>query len=276
MIGARRRRPAISHHPAIQGRRSHRLPPPRVKEYRNDGRPHSGHGSTRSKAKSDLCWYVASEDGVYFLSDALISLIPIYGPWIIFGIVAFESAGVPLPGETILVAAALLAATTVQMNIVVVVLAAAAVAIVGDGMGYMVGRRLGLPFLPRYGRYIRLDEDRLMIGRYLFFQYGNAVVFFGRFIAVLRMFAALLAGANSMPAGRFFFFNITGGICWACLFGFGAYAVGAEIYKISGVLSVISLGLFIAGGYALSIFVRRNEAVLRRRAEEALSGCSSG
>ena len=100
-------------------------------------------------------------------------------------------------------------------------------------------------------------------------------MFFGRFIAVLRMFAALLAGANSMPAGRFFF-NITGGVCWACLFGFGAYAVGAEIYKISGTLSVISLGLFIAGGYALSIFIRRNEVTLRRRAEVALSDHSCG
>ena len=210
------------------------------------------------------------------LSAALINLIPIYGPLTIFGIVAFESAGVPLPGETILVAAALLAATTGQININVVVLAAAAGAIVGDGTGYMVGRRLGLPFLRRYGRYIRLDEDRLLIGRYLFFQYGNAVVFFGRFIAVLRMFAALLAGANGMPAGRFFFFNITGGVCWACLFGFGAYAVGAEIYKISGTLSVISLGLFIAVGYAFSIFIRRNEVTLRRRAEVALSDHSCG
>jgi membrane protein DedA with SNARE-associated domain len=205
------------------------------------------------------------------LSDALISLIPSYGPWIIFGIVALESAGVPLPGETILIAGALLAATTGQINIVAVVLAAAAGAIVGDGMGYVVGRQLGLPFLRRYGRYIRLDEDRLLIGRYLLFQYGNAIVFFGRFIAVLRMFAALLAGANCMPAGRFFFFNMTGGICWACVFGFGAYAVGAEIYKISGTLSVISLGLFIAAGYALSIFIRRNEATLRRRAEIVLS-----
>ena len=210
------------------------------------------------------------------LSDALISLIPIYGPWIVFGIVALESAGIPLPGETILVAAALLAATTGQISIVVVVLAAAAGAIVGDGMGYLVGRRLGLPFLRIYGRYIHLSEDRLLIGRYLFFQYGNAVVFFGRFIAVLRMFAALLAGANSMPAGRFFFFNITGGVCWACLFGFGAYAMGAEIYKVSGTLSVISLGLFIVAGYALSIFIRRNEVTLRRRAEAALSDHSSG
>ena len=205
------------------------------------------------------------------LSDALISLIPTYGPWIIFGVVAFESAGVPLPGETILVAAALLSATTAQITIVIVVLAAATGAIVGDGLGYMVGRRFGSPFLRRYGRYIRLDEDRLLIGRYLFFQYGNAVVFFGRFIAVLRMFAALLAGANSMPARRFFFFNITGGVCWACLFGFGAYAVGGEVYKISGTLTVISLGLFIAAGYALSIYIRRNDVTLRCRAEAALS-----
>jgi membrane protein DedA with SNARE-associated domain len=210
------------------------------------------------------------------LFDALISLIPTYGPWIIFGVVAFESAGVPLPGETILVGAALLAATTGQINIIVVVLTAAAGAIIGDGMGYMVGRRFGLPFLRRYGRHIRLNEDRLLIGRYLFFQYGNAVVFFGRFIAVLRMFAALLAGANCMPAGRFFFFNMIGGVCWACLFGFGAYAVGTEIYKVSGTLSVISLGLFIATGYALSIFIRRNEVMLRRRAEVALSDHSCG
>jgi membrane protein DedA with SNARE-associated domain len=210
------------------------------------------------------------------LSDVLISLIPTYGPWIIFGIVALESAGVPLPGETILVASALLAATTGQISIVVVVLASAAGAIVGDGIGYMVGRRFGLPLIRRYGQYIRLDENRLLIGRYLFFRYGNVVVFFGRFVAVLRMFAALLAGANSMPAGRFFFFNITGGVCWACLFGFGAYAVGAGIYTISGTLSVLSLGLFIATGFALSVLIRRNEVTLRRRAELALSDHSRG
>jgi len=204
------------------------------------------------------------------LSDYLIGLIQVHGPWIIFVVVALESAGVPLPGETILVAAALLAATTDQIDIGAVVTAAAAGAIVGDGIGYAVGRRFGMPLLRRYGRYIRLDENRLLIGRYLFFRYGNAVVFFGRFIAVLRIFAALLAGANGLPAGRFFFFNISGGICWACLFGFGSYAIGTEIYKISGALSLISLGLFIAVGFALSIFIRRYEIALRGQAERAL------
>jgi membrane protein DedA with SNARE-associated domain len=203
-------------------------------------------------------------------SSSLIRLIQVYGPWIISVVVALESAGVPLPGETILVAAALLAAATNQIDIVVVVAAAAAGAIIGDGIGYTVGRRFGMPLLRKYGRYIRLDENRLLIGRYLFFRYGNAVVFFGRFIAVLRMFAALLAGANNMPAGRFFFFNVTGGICWACLFGFGAHAVGTEIYKISETLSLVSLGLFIAAGSALSIIIRRYEIVLLRQAERGL------
>src|SRR6202140_4684091 len=209
-------------------------------------------------------------------SSSLIRLIQVHGPWIISVVVALESAGVPLPGETILVAAALLAAATNQIDIAVVVAAAAAGAIVGDGIGYTVGRRFGMRLLRKYARYIRLDENRFLIRRYLFFWYGNSVVFFGRFIAVLRMFAALLSGANSMPAGRFFFFNVTGGICWACLFRFGAYAVGVEIYKISGTLSVISLGLFFAAGYALSIFIRRNEVTLRRRAKVALSDHSCG
>jgi membrane protein DedA with SNARE-associated domain len=137
-------------------------------------------------------------------SSSLIRLIQVYGPWIISVVVALESAGVPLPGETILVAAALPAAATNQIDIAVVVAAAAVGAIIGDGIGYTVGRRFGMPLLRKYGRYIRLDENRLLIGRYLFLRYGNAVVFFGRFIAVLRMFAALLAGANN-NAGRSFF-----------------------------------------------------------------------
>jgi membrane protein YqaA with SNARE-associated domain len=115
------------------------------------------------------------------LSSALIGLIQVHGPWIISVVVALESAGVPLPGETILVAAALLAATTNQIDIAVVVAAAAAGAIIGDGIGYTVGRRFGMPFLRKYGRFIRLDENRLLIGRYLFFSVWERCRVFGSF-----------------------------------------------------------------------------------------------
>ena len=84
------------------------------------------------------------------------------------------------------------------------------------------------------------------------------------------MFAALLAGANSMPAGRFFFFNVTGGLCWACIFGFGAHAVGTEIYKISEALPLVSLVLFIAAGSGLSIIIRRYEIALLGQAKRGL------
>jgi membrane protein DedA with SNARE-associated domain len=206
------------------------------------------------------------------LLDSIINLISIYGPWVIFAVVALESAGIPLPGETILVAAALLAATTHQLDIKFVVLAAAAGAIVGDGIGYVVGRKFGLPLLRKYGRYIHLDEDRLLIGRYLFFKYGSAVVFFGRFVAVLRMFAALLAGVNAMTSPRFFLFNVAGGVCWACLFGFGTYAVGSEIAKISGTLSVVSFCVFVVVGLVLSMALRKYEGALLHRAQKIRLG----
>src|SRR5262245_38897252 len=98
------------------------------------------------------------------LLDSLIGLILVYGPWVIFGVVALESAGVPLPGETILVGAALLASSTDQISIITVVVAAAGGAIVGDSTGYAVGRRFGLPMLEKYGHYIHLDKGRLLIG----------------------------------------------------------------------------------------------------------------
>ena len=203
--------------------------------------------------------------------DSLIGLILVYGPWLIFGIVALESMGVPLPGETTLVGAALLANNTDRLDIVSIVAAATGGAIVGDSIGYAIGRLVGLPLLQKYGHHFRLNAGRLLIGRYLFFQYGGAVVFFGRFIALLRMFAAPLAGAGGMPWRRFLLFNVAGGVCWACTFGFGAYAVGAEVHRISGGLSAAAFILFVVAGLGFSRVIRRYEPMLLRRATEALS-----
>jgi membrane protein DedA with SNARE-associated domain len=97
------------------------------------------------------------------------------------------------------------------------------------------------------------------------------MVFFGRFVALLRALAALLAGANRMPWGRFLVFNAAGGVCWASLFGFGAYELGAQAEGLASGLSLLFLGVAVGCGFFLSRFLRRNEADLLRRAEAAIA-----
>ena len=151
--------------------------------------------------------------------------IATYGYFAIFAIVAMESAGIPMPGETVLVTGAVLAGEG-TLKIYGVIGAAAAGAIVGDNCGYWVGREFGFPLVYRYGRYVRLDERRLKLGQYLFLKHGGKIVFFGRFVAVLRAFAAFLAGVNRFKWEEFFLYNAAGGIVWASIFGAGGFWLG--------------------------------------------------
>jgi membrane protein DedA with SNARE-associated domain len=119
-------------------------------------------------------------------------------------IVMLESAGIPMPGETILVTAAVYAATKHALDIRWVIAAAAGGAILGDNIGFWVGREFGEPLLEKWGHLVGLDARKRMLGRYLFARYGGSIVFFGRFVALLRAFAALLAGANGLSPWRFY------------------------------------------------------------------------
>ena len=187
-------------------------------------------------------------------------------------LVAVESAGIPLPGETILVTAAVLAGHSHEGSIVEIIACAAAGAIVGDNIGFWVGREFGLGLLIRHGGRIGLNEDKLKLGQYLFLRFGGPIVFFGRFVAVLRAFAAVLAGANNFAPWRFFLFNAAGGIVWATVFGLGGYFLGADFHKIAGPLGmallVVALGLI----FAFSFYYRNNEAKLIETAKAALPG----
>src|SRR6185436_16981324 len=146
-----------------------------------------------------------------------------HGYWVLAAIVALESMGIPAPGETALVSAAIFAATTDRLDIGIVIAAAATGAILGDNVGYVLGRRFGYALLTRYGRFAGIGAARIRLGRFLFDRHGGKVVFFGRFMALLRDLAALLAGINRMDWRRFLFFNATGGIVWATVFGLGGY-----------------------------------------------------
>jgi membrane protein DedA with SNARE-associated domain len=157
-----------------------------------------------------------------------------YGYWAVLLFVAIESTGIPFPGETMLLVAASYARETHRLAIPLVIAAAALGAIVGDNLGYWVGREGGYRLLRRYGRYIRLDERKMKLGQYLFRKYGGKVVFFGRFIAILRAWAAFLAGVNWMPWGSFLLYNALGGIIWATFYGLGGYFLGNNLHRLTG------------------------------------------
>ncbi len=210
---------------------------------------------------------------MHFLTNLPIAdLIASYGYIAIFVIVGLESAGLPLPGETILISSAVYAGSTGSLNIGIIVMAAAAAAILGDNLGYWVGRRWGLPILMKYGHLIALDHGRLKLGQYLFREHGGKIVFFGRFTAMLRAYAAVLAGVNRLDARRFFVFNGLGGVAWASIMGFGSYLCGQQIEHIAGPVGLTLLAVVIFGGLALWLFVRKHEARLRQQAEVAIPG----
>ncbi len=206
------------------------------------------------------------------LTEQIPALIAHYGYAAVFCIIALESAGIPLPGETILLTAAVYAGTAHGINIFGVIGAAAAGAIFGDNIGFWVGREVGLKLLIRHGHYIKLDEAKLKLGQYLFQRHGGKIVFFGRFVAVLRAFAALLAGANGFDPKRFFLFNAAGGITWAALFGTLGYVFGAEAHKIAGPFGIAMLGVFLVALFFGWRFYKSHEARLMQEAEAALPG----
>ena len=189
-----------------------------------------------------------------FLSaDWLQHLIETYGLWIVFILVMLESSGIPMPGETALVTAALYAGTTHRLQIEHVVGAAAAGAIIGDNFGYLIGRWIGLPLLQKYGKNVGITDDRLLLGRYLFHVHGGKIVFFGRFVALLRAFAAVLAGVDRMRWPYFSLMNALGGICWASIFGFGAYYFGQQMTTVAAPVGIALL----IGAIGATIFMTR-------------------
>lgn len=204
-------------------------------------------------------------------SDAM-HLIAQYGYGAVALAVGVESIGVPFPGETTLIAAALYAGATHQLNVLAVVAVAAIGAILGDNVGFLIGREFGFRLLLKYGHFIRVTQPRIKLGQYLFLRHGGKVVFFGRFVAVLRALAAFLAGANRMSWPRFLVFNAAGGIVWAAAYGFGAYFFGAAIHRLMGpigvVLGVLAVLVIVLG----TVYLTRNERHLEEEAEKALPG----
>ena len=203
--------------------------------------------------------------------EQLHHFIAAYGYYAVFTLVALESAGIPMPGETALVTAAVFAGQG-SLNIALVILCAATAAIVGDNLGYWIGREFGFPLIYRYGSVLHVDEGRLKVAQYLFLRHGGKIVFFGRFVALLRAFAAFLAGVNHLPWPRFLVFNALGGVVWAAVFGAGGYFLGLAFEHYARPVGIAALVCAVVGAVLASRLVMSHEAALRREAEAALPG----
>jgi membrane protein DedA with SNARE-associated domain len=209
---------------------------------------------------------------VGLFSHTVDSWLETYGYLVVFLLVMIESIGVPVPGETALIGAALYAGSTHKLEIWWVIAVAAAAAIIGDNIGFAIGRYGGAKVLLRHGHRIRLHEGRLKIGIWVFRRHGGKVVFWGRFVSVLRTYAAFLAGTNQMPWPRFLFFNAAGGIVWATLFGVGYYLFGSVLERLSTAIDITLgvLGALVVVGFV--IWMRRKEAELQERADREIGG----
>lgn len=188
--------------------------------------------------------------------------------------IMIESAGIPFPGETMLLLASFYAAVDHKLQIPLVIVCAALGAIIGDNIGYIVGRTGGYAFVKRFGRYLFLKPAHLEKAERFFHKHGDKTVFFGRFIAVLRAWAAFLAGVNQMRWALFLIYNAAGGILWATIYGCLGFYAGrvfhdnfGEVEHLARLVSWIGAALIVAAAIVLYIFLRIRK---KRRAQEKL------
>jgi membrane protein DedA with SNARE-associated domain len=194
-------------------------------------------------------------------ADLVLMAIPPLAVYLLVGlVVGVESLGVPLPGEIVLVSAALLSSHH-ELAVSPIGVGAAAIvgAVVGDSIGYLIGRRYGLPLFERLGRRFpkHFGPRHVALAERLFARWGMWAVFFGRFIALLRIFAGPLAGALHMRYPRFLVANVSGGIVWAGGTTAAVYFLGIVAEQWLSRFSWIGLALAVVVGIAVTLVVRR-------------------
>ncbi len=184
----------------------------------------------------------------------VLSLIEQYGYLVIFFGVMLESTGVPLPGETILLAAGFLAQRG-HIDVGDAIVFGILGAVVGDQIGYWMGREGGRPFVLRWGRYVRITPERLARAEAFFARHGGKAVFLARFFAGLRVFGALVAGISRMPWRTFIFYNALGGAVWAAAAVLVGYFLGSSLNLVERWLGRATLLLALLVAVAVSFYL---------------------
>jgi membrane-associated protein len=193
---------------------------------------------------------------------AIVAIPPDVGYAVVFALIAVETMGIPVPGETALITAALLAHDG-KLDIVVLIALAAAAAILGDNVGFAIGRKVGRRIFEAPGPFHGQRLAALAVGEPFFEKHGPKAVFLGRWVAGLRIASAWLAGMNRMRWPRFLFWNALGGICWATSIGLGAYLAGHAFERYIGVGGIVAAGVVSGGLLGLFLWRRGRERRVR-------------
>ncbi|MDT7708917.1 MAG: hypothetical protein QOG20_4524 [Pseudonocardiales bacterium] len=205
--------------------------------------------------------------------DSLLQTIPPLLVYLIVGgVIGIESLGIPLPGEIVLVSAALLSSRhELAVSPLWIAVAGSAGAIVGDSIGYAIGHRYGRSLFDRLGRRFpkHFGPRNVNFAESVFTRWGVYAVFFGRFIALLRIFSGPLAGALKMHYPKFLAANALGGITWATGTTFAVYYLGVVAETWLSRFSYIGLGLAVVAGLLIGIVIKRKtEKMADKYAEE--------
>lgn len=178
-----------------------------------------------------------------------------YGYGALFVSVFLESFGLPLPGETLIIAAALLAAEG-ELHIVPLLAAAWSAAVLGDNVGYLIGHFGGRRWAVRHGARVGITAQRLSKVEAFFHRYGGRVVLVARFFVVLRQLNGVTAGTVAMPWHRFLLYNAVGAVLWVGVWGLGVYLIGQEVTVVLPWLirvGYVGIGLAVAAGLAVLV-----------------------
>src|SRR5260221_5284635 len=197
----------------------------------------------------------------------LAEFVSVYGIWLVAAFIALESVGIPLPAEAALIAAGFFAARTHHIDIWSLIAAGIVAAILGEVVGFWIGRRFGHQLLMRHGARLGFTEGRIRIGQWLFVRYGGRFVFIARFLPFLRNIAAVLAGTNSMAQHSFYFASATAAAAWIIGYGVAAYSFGEAFANLASPAAVILALSAILSILAASVLILRYERSLLAKAE---------
>jgi undecaprenyl-diphosphatase len=195
---------------------------------------------------------------------SLVSVARDVGYPVLFVLIAIETMGIPLPGETALFTAGIVASSG-DLSIEIVIAVAAFAAIVGDNVGFYIGRRFGRGLILRDGPFAAQRRRVVELGEPFFARHGPKAVFLGRWITGLRITSAWLAGINRMAWPTFLFWNALGGICWATSVALVAYFLGRGAERVVNLAGVGGAGVVVVGGLVALFVLRRRERRVTRR-----------